>query len=48
MSKYLPEGYTQEKIDEILDFQRINKIYLCRLCKEWVKDLPTEHNCKGK
>ena len=36
MSKYLPEGWTQEKIDETLDFQREQKLFCCRICG-WMK-----------
>ena len=45
MSIYLPEGYSQEKIDEILELQREEKIYYCPECCDWVKDKPTKHQC---
>ena len=37
MSKYLPEGYTDEKIEEIEDFQRRNGMYYDRELG-WVKE----------
>ena len=47
MSKYLPEGWTQDKIEEMLDFQRENKIYYCSACRDWVQDLPRKHVCES-
>lgn len=46
MSNLLPEGWTQEKIDDVLEFQRVNKIYYCRECSDWVQDLPQKHVCE--
>ena len=47
MSIYLPEGYTQDKIDDILEWQRQEKIYYCRECNDWVQDMPRKHVCES-
>ena len=47
MSIYLPEGYTQDKIDDILEWQRREKIYYCHECNDWVQDFPRKHVCEA-
>jgi hypothetical protein len=47
MSIYLPEGWSQEKIDDILEWQRQEKIYYCRECCDWVQDKPVKHICEA-
>ena len=45
---YLPDGWTQEKIDETLDWQYQNRMFCCSQGCGWVQGECQHRNYEGK